>query len=71
VNKLDYRGVQFPAGAEREFYFLHNVRIDFGVDAASYPMVFGLFPGGWGRLGFAEIKNATSYTSTPPYVDKK
>jgi hypothetical protein len=68
---LDNRGsrVRFPAGAGN-FSLHHRVQNDSGAHLASYPMgTRGSFPGG--KAGHsprsnAEVKNAWSYTSTPP-----
>jgi hypothetical protein len=72
-------GVRFPAGLGT-FSLRHCSQAGSGYHAASYPMdIGGYFPGGGGgmmsgreadhlRSSGAELKNACSYTSTPPYV---
>jgi hypothetical protein len=74
---LDDRGsrVRFPAGAGN-FSLHYCVRIGSGTHPVFFPMgAGGSFPGGVKRPGreadhsppsSAEVKNAWSYTSTPP-----
>jgi hypothetical protein len=66
-------GVRFPAGAGN--FSIHRVETGSGPHPASYPMrTRGSFPGGKAAGGeadhsppsSAEVKNAWSYTSTPP-----
>jgi hypothetical protein len=66
-------GVRLPAGARISF-LRHRVQTGSEVDPASYPMGTG---GSFRRemrlpvhspLSIADVKNAWTYTSTPPYV---
>jgi hypothetical protein len=68
---LDDRGhrVQFPAGAGN-FSLHHRIQNGSGAHPTSYPMgTRGSFPGGeadHSPPSSAEVKNAWSYSSTPP-----
>jgi hypothetical protein len=65
-----------PVEAEN-FSLRHSVQTDSGTNPATYPVdTQGTFPGGEGKAveddhsspTNPEVKNAWSYTSTPPYI---
>jgi hypothetical protein len=68
-------GVRYPEGAGNFFPFHHRVQTGSGVHPASYQMGTGVLSLGIKRpgreadhssLSSAKVKNAWSYTSTPP-----